>query len=91
LVGRRELDSEQRQLLQTLITKVEQLAEIPAVEINSTSGREPSEQTSPQLLSQISLKLETLNQKIDVLNNTTRQPGLDRWFSEIRRWFGGSP
>ena len=91
LIGRRELDSEQRQLLQTLITKVQQLAEVPAVEINSTVGREAAQQISPQLLSQISLKLETLNQKIDILNNTTRQPGLYRWFSEIRRWFGGSP
>ena len=91
LIGRRELDSEQRQLIQTLITKIQQLAEVPAVEINSTAGRDASQQISPQLLSQISLKLETLNQKFDILNNTTRQPGLYRWFSEIRRWFGGSP
>ena len=91
LIGRRELDSEQKQFMQTLITKVEQLAEVPAVEINSTSGEEPSQQISSQLLNQISLKLDTLNQQIDVLNNTTRQPGLYRWFSEIRRWFGRSP
>ena len=91
LIGRRELDSEQRQLMQTLITKIQQLVEAPAVEINSTAGRDAPQQISPQLLSQISLKLDTLNQKFDILNNTTRQPGLYRWFSEIRRWFGGSP
>ena len=91
LIGRRELDSEQRQLMQTLIAEIQQLAKVPAVEINPTAEREAPQQISPQLLNQISLKLETLNQKFDILNNTTRQPGLYRWFSEIRRWFGGSP
>ena len=91
LIGRGELDSEQRQFMQTLITQVEQLAEVPAVEINSTSGEEPSQQISSQLLNQISLKLDTLNQQIDVLNNTTRQPGFYRWCWKIRHWFGGSP
>lgn len=90
LIARDELDSEQRQLMQTLIMRVQQLMEGPTVDINSTSGRDASQQMSSQLLNQISLKFDALNQKIDTLNNTTRQPGMYRWFSEIRRWFGGS-
>ena len=82
--------TEQRKLMQMLITNVQQLSQVPPVEIKPTPGGDSSHQISSQLLNQISLKFDLLNEKIDALNNTVRQPSIYRWTSEIRRWFKGS-
>lgn len=84
LMENRDLAAEQSRLIQTLITNVQQFSQA-----SSPSG-DSSNQVSSQLVNQISLKFDLLNQKLDTLNNTMRQPGIYRWFSEIRRWFGGS-
>ena len=90
LIRHSELMAEQKELMQKLIANLEQPPPVPSVEIGPTPGGNSSQQVSAQLLNQISLKFDLLNQKIDTLNATARQPGIYRWFSEIRRWFGSS-
>ena len=83
LIGHGDLVAEQKVLIQTLIANVQQSSQTLPVGTKPTPGEDSSHQILSQLLNQISLKLDTLN-------NTVRQPGIYRWISEIRRWFGGS-
>ena len=78
------------ELMQTLIASLERPPSVPSVAKRPTPGGDSGQQISAQLLNDLSLKFDLLNQKIDALNTTARQPGIYRWFSEIRRWFGGS-
>lgn len=79
LIRQGDLLAEQRELMVTLITSVQQPPQTPPVGTLSTSDRDLSQQ--------ISLKLDLLNAKFDALNDTMRQPGIYRWIWEIRRWF----
>ena len=88
LNGYGERVDQQNELIQTLVTTVQDLLQKPSLE--PTNRGASSQQISPQVGQQISLKFDALNEKIDTLNNTMRQPGIYRWVSEIRRWFGGS-
>ena len=90
LIRNGDIVAEQNKLMQTLIMNVQQSSQVPPVEIKPTPDGDSSHQISSQLLNQISLKFDLLNQKIDTLNNTARRPGIYRWVSEIRRWFGTS-
>ena len=83
LNGYGERVDQQNQLIQALITNVQMLLQKPSEGGNRTVGSDSSQQISQQLLNQISLKL-------DALNDTMRRPGIYRWVSEIRGWFGGS-
>ena len=74
---------QQNELIQALVANVQMLLQKPSGGENRSMGGDSSQQISTQLLNQISLKLETLN-------DTMRRPGIYRWGSEIRRWFGGS-
>ena len=74
---------QQNELIQALVANVQMLLQQPSGGENRSMGGDSSQQISTQLLNQISLKLETLN-------DTMRRPGIYRWGSEIRRWFGGS-
>lgn len=80
LIRQTDLLAEQREFMLTLIAILQQPPETPPVEIPPTP--------SGDLSQQISLKLDLLNTKIDVLNDTMRQPGIYRWIWEIQRWFG---
>ena len=51
---------------------------------------ENDQQATEKMLHHISLNFVTLSEKMETLNNTMSRPGLYRWGSEIRRWFGGS-
>jgi len=82
LIRQGDLIAEQRELMLTLIAILQQPPETPPVGTPPTPGGDLSQQ--------ISLKLDLLNTKIDVLNDTMRQPGIYRWIWEIQRWFGGS-
>ena len=73
----------QNELIQALVANVQMLLQKPSRGEHRTMGGDSSQQIPTQLLNQISLKL-------DVLNDTMRQPGIYRWASGIRRWFGGS-
>ena len=90
LSGYREVVADQSQLMQTLIANMQQVQQTVPIEATSTPSSETSHQITPQLLNQISLKFDLLNEKFDTLNNTMRRPGIYRWISEIRGWFGGS-
>ena len=41
-----------------------------------------------KMLQQLTLNFVALSEKMDTLNHTMSQPGVYRWGSEIRRWFG---
>ena len=84
LEGQGELVAEQRALMQTLNTSIQQLQQI----FSRTAADEQLTQQMLHQLSLISLNFATLNEKMDSLNHTMSQPGLYRWGSEIRRWFG---
>ena len=75
------LAGEQKALMQTLNTSIQQLQQT----FSSTAADE--QQRTEKLLHQISLNTITLSEKIDTLNQTMSQPGLYRWGSEIRSWF----
>ncbi len=81
--GYGERVEQQNELIQALVANVQMLLQKPSGGENRTIGGDSSQQTPTQLLNQISLKL-------DALNDTMRQPGIYRWVSGIRRWFGGS-
>ncbi len=91
LIRHSKLMTEQKELMQTLMASLEQPPPVPSVEVRPTPGGDSGQQISAQLLNQISLKFDLLNQKIDALNTTARQPGIYRWFWKVHRWFGGSP
>ena len=74
---------QQNELIQALVANVQMLLQKPSGGENRTMGEDSSQQIPTQLLNQISLKL-------DDLNDTMRQPGIYRWVSGIRRWFGGT-
>ena len=74
---------QQNELIQALVANVQVFLQTPSEGANRTASADSSQQISAQLLNQISLKLE-------VLNDTMRRPGIYRWVSEIRRWFGGT-
>ena len=82
LQGQRELVNEQREIMQTLDTSVKQL------ERTFSSAASDEEQSTEKMLDRLSSNFKTLNEKIETLNHTMSQPGLYRWGSEIRRWFG---
>lgn len=82
LIDHRNLVAEQIGLMQTLINILQHPIQTPPGGASPTPGSDLSQQ--------ISLKLDLLNTKIDVLNDTMRQPGIYRWIWEIRRWLGGS-
>ena len=84
LEGQGELVAEQRALMQTLNTSIQQLQQI----FSRTAADEQLTQQMLHQLSLISLNFATLNEKMDSLNHTMSQPGLYRWGSEVRRWFG---
>lgn len=46
------------------------------------------QQRTEQMLQQLRLNFVALSEKMDTLNHTMSKPGLYRWGSEIRRWFG---
>lgn len=75
--------NQQNELIQAFVANVQTLLQTPSGGSDRTVGRDLSQQISAQLLNQISLKL-------DALNDTMRQPGIYRWVSGIRSWFGGS-
>jgi hypothetical protein len=83
LEGQGELVAEQRALMQTLNTSIQQLQQI----FSRTATDEQLTQQMLHQLSLISLNFVTLNEKMDSLNHTMSQPGLYRWGSEVRRWF----
>lgn len=83
LNGYGERVDQQNELIQALVANVQMLLQRPSGGENRTISGDSSQQISPQLLHQISIKL-------DALNDTMRRPGIYRWASEIRRWFGGS-
>ena len=82
LQGQRELVNEQREIMQTLDTSVKQL------ERTFSSAASDEQQRTEKMLDRLSSNFKTLNEKIETLNHTMSQPGLYRWGSEIRRWFG---
>ena len=84
LEGQGELVAEQRALMHTLNTSIQQLQQI----FSRTAADEQLTQQMLHQLSLISLNFATLNEKMDSLNHTMSQPGLYRWGSEVRRWFG---
>ena len=84
LAGQGELVAEQRALMHTLNTSIQQLQQI----FSRTAADEQLTQQMLHQLSLISLNFATLNEKMDSLNHTMSQPGLYRWGSEVRRWFG---
>ena len=84
LEGQGESVAEQRALMQTLNTSIQQLQQI----FSRTAADEQLTQQMLHQLSLISLNFATLNEKMDSLNHTMSQPGLYRWGSEVRRWFG---
>ena len=84
LDGQGESVAEQRALMQTLNTSIQQLQQI----FSRTAADEQLTQQMLHQLSLISLNFATLNEKMDSLNHTMSQPGLYRWGSEVRRWFG---
>ena len=84
LAGQGESVAEQRALMQTLNTSIQQLQQI----FSRTAADEQLTQQMLHQLSLISLNFATLNEKMDSLNHTMSQPGLYRWGSEVRRWFG---
>ena len=90
LIRNGDIVAEQNKLMQTLIANLQQPSQTASAPTKLASGGDSSHQISSQLLDQISLKFDMLNGKIDTLNNTMRQPGVYRWISEIRRWFGAS-
>ena len=79
---------QQNELIQTLVTTVQDLLQKPSLEPTNRDGS--SQQISPQSGQQISLRFDALNEKIDTLNNTMRQPGIYRWVWVIRGWFRGT-
>ena len=81
LIRHGDLVDGQRELMQMLSSKVQQFSQVAPIETKPTPDGVPSDQSTSQLLNQIS-------QKLDTLNNTLRRPGVYRWISEIRRWFG---
>ena len=83
LNGYGERVDQQNELIQALVANVQMFLQRPSGGENRTMGEDSSQQIPTQLLNQISLKLEALN-------DTMRRPGIYRWGSEIRRWFGGS-
>ena len=79
---------QQNELIQALVTTVQDLLQKPSLEPANRDGS--SQQISPQSVQQISLRFDALNEKIDTLNNTMRQPGIYRWVWVIRGWFRGT-
>ena len=88
--GYGERVDQQNELIQALVANVQVLLQQPSGGANRTTDEDSSQQIPPQLLNQISLKFDGLNERVDTLNDTMRRPGIYRWVSEIRGWFGGS-
>ena len=82
LEGQRDLVDKQIEIMQTLDGSVKQLQ-------RTFSKTESDEhQRTEQMLQQLRLNFVALSEKMDTLNHTMSKPGLYRWGSEIRRWFG---
>ena len=82
LGGQGTLVAEQKEVMQTLNTSVKQLQQ------TFSKAESDEQQRTEKMLQQISLNFVTLSEKMETLNNTMSRPGLYRWGSEIRRWFG---
>ena len=84
LGGQATLVSEQKDILKTLDSSVKQLQQT----YSKTSADD--QEATQKLLHQISLNFITMTEKMEDLNKAMSRPGVYRWGSEIRRWFGFS-
>ena len=82
LEGQRDLVDKQIEIMQTLDGSVKQLQRT----FSKTESDE--QQRAENMLQQLTQEFNTLGEKMDTLNHTMGKPGLYRWGSEIRRWFG---
>ncbi len=82
LEGQRDLVDKQIEIMQTLDGSVKQLQHT----FSKTESDE--QQRTEQMLQQLRLNFVALSEKMDTLNHTMSKPGLYRWGSEVRRWFG---
>ena len=82
LEGQRDLVNEQRRLMETLDSSVNRLQQTFSKAGSDEQGR------TEKMLQQLTLNFVALSEKMDTLNHTMSQPGVYRWGSEIRRWFG---
>ncbi len=82
LEGQRDLVDKQVEIMQTLDGSVKQLQHT----FSKTESDE--QQRTEQMLQQLRLNFVALSEKMDTLNHTMSKPGLYRWGSEVRRWFG---
>lgn len=82
LAGQRDLVDKQIEIMQTLDSSVNRLQQT----FSKTESDE--QQRTEQMLQQLRLNFVALSEKMDTLNHTMSKPGLYRWGSEIRRWFG---
>ena len=82
LEGQRDLVDEQRRLMETLDSSVNRLQQTFSKVVSDEQGR------TEKMLQQLMINFVALSEKMDTLNHTMSQPGLYRWGSEIRRWFG---
>ncbi len=84
---------QQNELIQTLVATVQRTPSAQPSTRGVDSAQHASAELEQQLLSKFDVLIErvdTLNNRVDTLNTTARRPGIYRWGSEIRRWFGGS-
>ena len=82
LEGQHDLVDKQIEMMQTLDGSVNQLQQT----FSKTESDE--QQRAENMLQQLTQEFNTLGEKMDTLNHTMGKPGLYRWGSEIRRWFG---
>ena len=82
LEGQRELVNEQNEIMQTLDSSVKQLQQT----FSKTESDE--QQRTEQMIRELQNNFTALGEKMDTLNNTMNKPGLYRWGTEVRRWFG---
>ena len=82
LEGQRDLVDEQRKLMETLDSSVNRLQQ------TFSKAESDEQQRTENMLQQLTQEFNTLGEKMDTLNHTMSKPGLYRWGSEVRRWFG---
>lgn len=82
LEGQRDLFDEQKRLMETLDSSVNRLQQTFS---NAVSGEQ---ERTERMLQQLTLNFVVISEKMDTLNHTMSKPGLYRWGSEVRRWFG---
>ena len=82
LERQRDLVNEQIEIMQTLGSSVNRLQQ------TFSNAESDEQQRAENMLQQLTQEFNTLGEKMDTLNHTMGKPGLYRWGSEIRRWFG---